>query len=199
MNVTTQPRPAVFGAGHVAAAAIAAWVLYVIVGGLEGTGRHFVVLGALRIVLFGALLAFALAFGARERRLGRVGLVFAAVGATAYLAGGIGSVATDGWSFDVFAGDDAAEPPWYAYVLGLSGIVFALGTTLVGIAGRSGGRLAIAAILAGLLFPAVFALQAYGNVVGHIVYLTPWMALAVGVAAASPDRSGRALKPAQAR
>ena len=87
MNATQLPRAARFGAGHVAAAVIAAWIVYVLVGGLEGTGQHFVVLGALRVVLFGALLAFAVAVAAHTRRLGRAGLILAAIGAAAYLFG----------------------------------------------------------------------------------------------------------------
>ena len=200
MNVTQQPRAARFGAGHVAAAVIAAWIVYVLVGGLEGTGQHFVVLGALRVVLFGALLAFAVAVGANAGRLGRAGLAIAAVGAGAYLLGGVGAVATDGWSFDVFAGDGEFEPPWYAYVLGLSGILFALGTILVGIAGRSSGRLAVAVILAGALFPVVFALQEpLGFAGAHIVWLLPWMALAAGLIATPADRARPGLEPAAAR
>jgi hypothetical protein len=200
MSITQPPRATRFGAGHVAAAVIAAWIVYVLVGGLEGTGQHFVVLGALRVVLFGALLAFAVAAGAHAGRLGRAGLAIAAVGAGAYLFGGIGSVATDGWAFDVFAGDGELDPPWYAYVLGLSGILFAVGTILVGIAGRSGGRLAIAVILAGAMFPAVFALQSpLGFAGAHIVWLVPWMVLAAGLIATPADQTRRGLHPAPAR
>jgi hypothetical protein len=199
MNATQRSRPR-FGAGHVAAAVIAAWIVYVLVGGLEGTGQHFVVLGALRVVLFAALLAFAVAVGANAGRLGRAGLAIAAVGATAYLLGGIGAVATDGWSFDVFAGDGEFEPPWYAFVIGLSGILFALGTILVGIAGRPSGRLAVAVILAGALFPLVFALQEpLGFAGAHIVWLVPWMVLAAGLIAGPADRSAAGLEPAPAR
>ncbi len=198
MNAIERPRDAAFGAGHVAAAVIAAWIVYALIGGLDTIGRHFVVLGALRVVLFGALLAFALAVGAHTRRLGRVGLVVAGVGAAGYLLGAVGSVATDGWTYDVFA-DAAASPPWYAIVLGLSGILFALGTVLVGIAGRSGGRLAVAVILAGALFPAVLALSSVSHAAGHIIWLVPWMVLAAGLIAAPAERPGRALEPAQAR
>jgi len=187
MNVIERPRATALGAGHVAAAVIAAWVVYALVGGLDATGQHLLVLGALRIVLFGALLAFAHAVGAHERRLGRVGLAMAGGCAVLYLVGGIGAVATDGWSFDVFA-SEGDYMPWYAVVIGLSAMLFALGTTLVGVAALSAGKLAVAAILAGVLFPAVLALQTFGDIVGHIVWLTPWMVLAVGVAAASPDR-----------
>lgn len=199
MNLTHAPHAPRFGAGHVAVAVIAAWIAYVLVGGLEGTGQHFVVLGALRVVLFGALLAFALAVGARSKRLGRAGLTIAAVGAGAYFLGGVGAVATDGWSFDVF-GDGDFQPPWYAYVLGLSGILFALGTALVGIAGRSAGRIAVAAILAGALFPAVFALQEpLGFAGAHIVWLLPWIALSVGLIIQPAGRRSLGLEPAAAR
>lgn len=182
------PRTGTIGAGHVAAAALAAWLLYVLVGGMDGIGRHFVVLGALRVVLFGALLAFALAAGAHERRLGQVGLVLAGLGALVNLVGGIGSVTTDGWSFDVFGAEGPADPPWYAYVIGLSGFLFALGTVLVGLAGRAAGRIAAAVVLAGVLFPAVFVLQDVSHAVGHIVWLAPWGVLAAWLAAAEPRR-----------
>ena len=164
---------------------------------MEGTGQHFVVLGALRVVLFGALLAFAVTVAAHTRapRTGRAR--HRRVGAAAYLFGGVGAVATDGWSFDVFAGDGEFEPPWYAYVIGLSGILFAVGTILVGIAGRSGGRLAVAVILAGVMFPAVFALQSpLGFAGAHIVWLLPWTVLAAGLIAASAGRPSPGLRPA---
>jgi len=200
MSVTPRPRAVPFSAGHVAAAVIAAWIVYVLVGGLEGTGQHFVVLGAVRVVLFAALLAFAVAVGAHAGRLGRAGLGIAAVGATAYLLGGVGSVATDGWSYDVFAGPGELDPPWYAYVLGLSGILFAVGTILVGMAGRSGGRLAVAVILAGALFPAVFALESTLGFAGaHIVWLVPWMVVAAGLIAGPVDRPRSGLNPVPAR
>jgi len=200
MSIVESPREAGFGAGHVAAAAIAAFAVYAVVGGLEGTGRSFVVLGALRIVLFGALLGFALAVGAQERRLGRVGLAIAGTGAVCYLLGGIGSVATDGWSYDVFGDGNEDAIPWYAVVIGLSGILFALGTVLVGIAGRRAGRLATAVILAGILFPVVFALQdALGHAGAHLVWLAAWMAVAVGLIAIEGHGSGRRLDAARAR
>ena len=171
------------GAGHVAAAAIAVFVVYVLVGGLEGTGRHFVELGALRIVLFGALLAFAQGSRASGRRLGRAGLVVAGLGAVTFLAGAAGAVATDGWSYDVFDPSlDGVDPPWYAYVLGAGGILFALGTLLVGIAGRTGNRLAFAVIAAGAAFPLVFVLESpLGAAGAHAIWLAPWMVLALGL------------------
>lgn len=172
------------GVGHVAAAAIAVFVVYALVGGLEATGRHLVELGALRVVLFGALLAFAQGSGAGGRRLGRAGLVVAAVTAVTYLAGAIGAVATDGWSYDPFNPSlERVDPPWYAYVIGASAFLFALGTLLVGIAGRTGNRLAVAVILAGAFFPLVFVLESVLGAAGaHAVWLAPWMVLSVGLA-----------------
>jgi hypothetical protein len=171
------------GAGHVAAAAIAVFVVYALVGGLEANGRHFVELGALRIVLFGALLTFAQGSGAAGRRLGRAGLVVAGLTALTYLAGSIGAVATDGWSYEVFDPSlEGVDPPWYAYVLGAAGILFALGTLLVGIAGRTGNRLAVAVIAAGAAFPLVFVLRdVLGEAGAHAVWLAPWMVVAVGL------------------
>ena len=140
-------------------------------------------------MLFGALLAFARAAGAGERRLGRAGLAAAAAGALLFFAGGIGAAATDGWTFEVFAPEQADYTPWYVIVLGLSGLLFAVGTALVGVAGRSAGRLAIAAILAGVMFPAIFVLQdSLGDGPAHLVWLAPWMVLALGVATMGRSR-----------
>lgn len=61
-----------------------------------------------------------------------------------------------------------ADPPWYDFVIGLSGLLFAVSTILVGIAGRRAGHLASAAIVAGVSFPLVFAL---GDTCGHIAWL----------------------------
>ena len=97
------------------------------------------------------------------------------------------------------AENDAVDPPWYAYVLGLSGAAFAIGTILVGIAGRSAGRLAAAVILGGAMFPVVFALEApLGHAGAHLVWLIPWMVLAAGLIAMPADRAGRGLDPAPA-
>lgn len=183
MNSIEHRSGPLVNAGCVAAAAIAVFAIYAIVGGLNATGQNFVVLGALRAVLFGALLAFAFTAGAQATRPGRIGIAVAAVAAAFYLAGGIGAVVTDGWSFDVFAPEnDAIDPPWYAYLLGLSGVLFALGTILVGIAGRPSGRLAAAAILGGAMFPLVFALEpSLGHAGAHLVWLVPWMVLAAGL------------------
>ena len=181
MEAISRPTPVRVGAGHVAAAAIAAFVVYVFVGGLEGTGRHFLELGALRVVLFGALFAFALGSGAHARRSGRAGLVIAGVAAVGFVAGAVGAVATDGWSYDIF-GSSEVEAPWYAYVIGASGILFAVGTLLVGIAGRAGSRVAVFVIAAGAMFPLVFILEApLGAAGAHAVWLVPWMAVAIGL------------------
>lgn len=183
MSETTRPAEVATRTGYIAAAAIAAFFLYAPIAGLDGDGSDFLVLGGLRIVLFGALLAFALHVGAERRRLGRLGLAVAGTAALAYLAGAIGSVATDGWSYSVFD-DDTGEPPWYAYLFAASGIAFALGTALVGIAGRSGGRLAAAVIAAGLITPVAFALGETSHVLSHAVLLAPWIAVALGLVAA---------------
>lgn len=181
MDTTVGTTGTRIGAGHVAAAAIAAFVVYVFVGGLEGTGRHFVELGALRIVLFGALFAFARESGVHSKKAGRAGLVIAGVTALSYLAGGFGAVATDGWSYDVLDPAVEGDPPWYAYVIGASAILFALGTLLVGIAGRR-ERLGVAVILAGAMFPVVFVLEEpLGFAGAHALWLVPWMVVAVGL------------------
>ena len=171
--------------GRVVAVAIAAWVAVIVVGGLEPIGRHFLILGVLRLALFAALLG--LAWVAPRSRLGRLGLIAAAVGAGANLVGGVGSVVTDGWTHDPFGPDAAAAPPWYAYVIGLSAFIFAVGSSLTGIAARSAGWLGIAAVLGGVLYPMTFVMQGLyghdpGDLLGHLVWIAPWLALALGLA-----------------
>lgn len=73
-----------------------------------------------------------------------------------------------------------------------SALLFALGTVLVGIAGRSAGRLGVATILAGACYPLVFVLQmpfgeVTGAVIGHLVWVSAWLALAVGLARGDGD------------
>ena len=94
------------------------------------------------------------------------------------------------WSYDVFAETAATEPPWYAYVLGLTGILFALSTVLVGIAGRAAGWLAAAVVVAGASFPLAFAL---GDTAGHVAWLVPWLVVAVALAARRGGSGERAL------
>lgn len=163
--------------GQVAAVVIGSFITYSLIVGLEGTGLHFLELGVLRIVLFAALLAFARWSGAGTRRLGRFGTGLAGVAAATFLGGGIGAVATDGWSLDIFDSETTGAP-WYAYVIGLSGMLFALGTILVGVTGRSAGRLAAVVILGGAAFPLAFAL---GPTAGHVAWLVPWMIIAIGL------------------
>jgi hypothetical protein len=191
MNLTNESRTSTTSVGYVLAAAIAAWVVFALADQLEPNGRHLLVLGALRIVMLGALLAFAAKVGADATRLGRFGLGAAAVGAVVNLTGGVGAAVTDGWSFNPFAPGGPAEPPWYAYLVMIGAIVFMIGTMLVGIVGRRAGWLAVAVILGGVLYVAVGPLGPYG----HLVWVAPWFALALGLAAmssADPTReSGR--------
>lgn len=190
MNVIDKPRFATTGVGYLTAAVIAAWVVFALVDEPEPNGRHLLVLGALRIVMLGALLAFAARFGADATRFGRFALGAAAVGAVVNLAGGVGAVVTDGWSFNPFAPGGPAEPPWYAFLVLAGAMVFTLGTILVGVAGRRAGWLAVAVILGGVLYAAVGPLGANG----HLVWVAPWFALALGLAstsAASSRESGR--------
>ncbi len=173
--------------GMAVSAVIAAWVVFVVIGGLETIGRHLLILGALRMVLLVALLGFAAAFVARGSRLGRVSLGLVAVGAVANLVGGIGSVVVDGWTFNPFAPGMEDQPvAWYPYVIGLSAFVFAVGCILTGIAGRSGGWLAVAAVLGGVLYPMAVVMQGLlghdpGDLVGHLIWIAPWLALTVGM------------------
>jgi hypothetical protein len=171
--------------GSVVLAVIAAWVVVVVVGGLESVGRHFVLLGVLRLVLCAALFAL-VAVAADRSRLGRLGLGVAAIGAGANLIGGIGSVVTDGWSHDPFGAGAEAAPPWYAYVIGLSAAIFAVGSILTGIATRAAGWLAVMAVLGGVLYPMAFVMQGLyghdpGDLLGHLIWIAPWLVLAAGL------------------
>ncbi len=177
--------------GPVVTAVIAIWVVVVVVGGLESVGRNFLMLGALRLALFAALVGLALAVAAHRSRLGFLGLVTAAVGAGANLIGGVGSVITDGWSHNPFGAGADAAPPWYAYVIGLSAAIFAVGSILTGIAARSAGWPAVAAVLGGVLYPMAFVMQGLyghnpGDLLGHLIWIAPWLALAVGLSRFTP-------------
>ena len=178
--------------GRAVIAVIAAWVVLVVVGGLEPIGRNFLLLGVLRVALLAALLGFAAVFVARSSSLGRLGLGAAAVGAAANLVGGVGSVVVDGWTYNPFGpGTEEMPGSWYPYVIGLSAVVFALGCVLTGIAGRSGGWLAVAAVLGGVLYPMAFVMQGLfghnpGDLLGHLIWIAPWVALALGL-----SRGGR--------
>ncbi len=163
---------------RMAAAVIGAYIVYILIVGLEATGRHFLELGVMRVVLFGALLSFARWSGAVGRTLGKFAIGMNGLAAVGFVCGAIGAIVTDGWSYDVFGPGTPADPPWYAYVIGLSGVLFAVSTIVVGIAGRSAGRLAAAAIVAGVSFPLVFAL---GDTAGHVAWLVPWLVLSVGL------------------
>ncbi len=137
------------------------------------------------MALLVALLGFAAAFVAPGSRLRRWALAVATIGAVANLAGGVGSVVTDGWSYDPF-GPGAGDPPWYAFVIGLSAFLFAVGSVLTGIAGRAGGWLAVAAALGGVLYPMAFVMQGIyghdpGDLLGHLIWIAPWLALTLGL------------------
>jgi hypothetical protein len=187
MNIFQAPSAGSIGVGYITAAVITAWLVYVtLAGGLVPGGRNFLILGAVRIALFAALIAFARLAIARTGLVGRVGFLLAAVGAAAYVGGAVASIAVDGWSFNPMA-DGNADPPLYLIVLGLSANLFALGTVLVGIAGRAGGWLAAAVVLAGLLYPLVlFPLQPFGTTAGHVVWLAAYLVLAGGLVASKP-------------
>ena len=172
--------------GRVVSAAIAGWIVLVVVGEFESVGRHFVILGILRIALFAALVGLALVASTHRSRLGLVSLGVAAVGAAANIAGGVGSVVTDGWNYNPFGAGADVAPPWYAYVIGLSAFIFALGSILSGIAARSAGWLAVAAVLGGMLYPMAIVMQELyghdpGDLLGHLIWIAPWLVLALGL------------------
>lgn len=197
---TSTRSPSATLAGRALLAVISVWTVWALVDTLEPVGRHFLGLGALRVAMLVALIAFAVAAGARERRLGRAGLAVATLGAAMYVVGGIGSVATDGWSYHPFEDGGTAGPPWYAFVIGFAGMLFALGTALVGFAGH-GHRLRVPVILAGVLFPPAVALSQAHDLAGHLVWVAPWVVVGLALAglrgpavsaspAAAPARRG---------
>ena len=78
----------------------------------------------------------------------------------------------------------------------LSAFVFALGSVLTGIAGRSGGWLAVAAVLGGVLYPMAFVMQGLyghdpGDLLGHLIWIAPWVALTFGLTRLSTASNGR--------
>ena len=71
-------------------------------------------------------------------------------------------------------------------MIGLSALLFAVGSVLTGIAGRSGGWLAVAAVLGGVLYPMAFVMQGLyghdpGDLLGHLIWIAPWLALTLGL------------------
>ncbi|HWL50051.1 MAG TPA: hypothetical protein VNT92_09245 [Acidimicrobiia bacterium] len=172
--------------GRVVTAVIAGWIIFVVVGGLQPVGRHFLILGVLRLALLAALIGLALSTSTHRSRLGKAGLGIAAVGAVANLAGGVGSVVTDGWNYDPFGPGADASPPWYAFVIGLSAGLFALASILTGIAARSAGWLALTAVVGGVLYPATILMQGIyghdpGDLIGHLIWIAPWFVLGLGL------------------
>ena len=174
--------------GQLAAVTIIGWVAFALLADLEPNGLHLLVLGGLRVVLFATLLAFASWSNATSSRLGRFGLGLAAVTAVGGLVGGVGAVVTDGWGYNPFLDTLPLSTPWYAYVIGASVLLFAVGTIVVGLAGRAAGWPALAAVAAGAGYFATVALQAplgatTGAVVGHLIWIAAWLALALGLMA----------------
>ena len=96
--------------GRVVTAVIVGWIIFVVVGGLEPVGRHFLILGVLRLALLAALVGLALSTATDQSRLGATALGIAVVGAVANLAGGMGSVVTDGWNYDPFGTRRRGQP-----------------------------------------------------------------------------------------
>ncbi len=180
--------------GQLAAVAIIVWAAFALLADLQPNGLHLLVLGGLRVVLLATLLAFATWSGAATSRLGRFGLGLAALTALAGLVGGAGAVVMDGWSYNPFLDEAAPGPPWYAYVIGASVMLFAVGTIVVGVAGRAAGWPAVAAVAAGVGYLPVIALQAAlgeitGARVGHLIWAAAWLALALGLATSRGPRA----------
>ena len=164
----------------IVAIGVGAWALTPIA---EPEGRAFILLGFARIVVFFALWAVASLAAGEQSKLMTTGLYLAFVGALANALGAIGAVVTDGLEYNPFETAANVEPPWYAYVIGLSAFVFALGALLVGIAAWRAGvkRAGLAAILGGAIYPVAFI------AVGHAIWALPWLALGVLVYMDSRD------------
>ena len=185
--------------GQLTAAVILTWIVFALLADLEPNGLHLLVLGALRVVLFAALLAFAVRAGATRTTFGRASLALTATMAVSNLVGGAGAVVTDGWSYNPFDASVTAAAPWYGYVSGGSALLFALGTVLVGVAGRRAGWLAAAVVAAGAVFPLVFFLgeflsdevlsESTGELLGHLIWVGAWLALALGLAMSRARRA----------
>jgi hypothetical protein len=183
-------------AARVLLAVAAAWLIWAVVDTLEPVGRHFLGLGALRIAMLAALVGFALASGARDRRLGRIGLALVACMAVLNIGGAVGAVATDGWSHNPFDTGADVEPPWYAYVIGASAILFALGTALVGVAGR-GHRLWVPVVLAGVVYLPAVAVSQESPLAGHLIWVAAWVAVALGLAGLREPARAQELAPSR--
>ncbi len=197
MDTGAQQENVARQAALVGGSGIVAFLAFAAATGLPGNARSFVVLGALRVVLFAALLAYVVHSGTSSR-LGRVGLGFVAVTTVSYLVGGIGAAVTDGWSLDVLTEENTTYTPWYAYVLGASFLVYAVGTLLVGLATRRARPGPARALMAaGLVAPfAIGVSESVGHVAGHTLLLAPWLVFTALVAAPgrrlahAPSRAG---------
>jgi len=157
-------------------AAGVAFLAYILAFGLDTTGRHLFVLSLARLAFLAGLGAFLLTTGL-SGGLARTGFGLAAAGALLNLAGAVGHVATDGWSYNPFDGQRATAP-WYAYVIGISALLFFIGTVVVAIAAlRStvARPLAVAVLLAGVSF----LLAGPFVVPGHFVWTVAWVALGI--------------------
>ncbi|MDQ3548939.1 MAG: hypothetical protein M3439_08980 [Chloroflexota bacterium] len=110
-----------------------AFLVYLLVAGLDTIGRHMLVISLVRLSFLAGLIAFA-ASVRRSEGLFRVGLLLAAASAALNMAGAFAWVVTDGWSYNAFDTDGTGFPPWYAFMIGGSAFLFALGTILTGIA-----------------------------------------------------------------
>ena len=87
-------------------------------------------------------------------------------------------------------------------MIGLSAFLFAVGTIITGIVGRSAGWLAVAAVLGGVLYPMTFVMQGVlgsdpGDLVGHLIWIVPWVALTFGLSRSSRPRPGGERWPAR--
>ncbi len=154
-----------------------AFLVYLLVAGLDTIGRHMLVISLVRLSFLAGLIAFA-ASVRRSEGLFHVGLLLAAVSAALNMAGAFAWVVTDGWSYNAFDTDGTGFPPWYAFMIGGSAFLFALGTILTGIAAirtRAKPVLALAVLLAGLLYPLAIPLGA----TGHAIWTLPWLAVGI--------------------
>ena len=153
-----------------------AFLVYIGVAGLGTTGQHLFVISLARLGFLVGLGAI-VAASRRQSRLLYGGFTLAVVAAVFNLVGAISHIAIDGWAFDPFSGAlAAAQPPVYSMIIGLTAVLFALGTILVAIGllrQKASTRLAWVTLFAGVLYAVAIPLAA----LGHIIWTIPWLVL----------------------
>ena len=152
------------------------FLIYILLAGLDTTGRHLFVISLARLGFAAGLIA-AVATFRPAGTMARAGLWLAMVAAVLNLVGAVGHVVTDGWAYNPFDDDTTDDTPWYAFVIGATGVLFGIGTVLVGITAlrsRVPRDVAVAILLGGILVVVALGLAA----IGHALWTLPWLAVA---------------------